>query len=134
MATQSRFTEPSVVMRSRQASAPAPTMLVSWKDIANFFGKGVRTVQRWEDMGMPVHRPSTDRNIVFADPEELRVWALGKRAKLRMPEHERCEQLLQQSRLTVEKTRRLIQQSESLLQKLRQFSCHDAGARTRIPR
>jgi hypothetical protein len=27
-------------------------------------------------MSMPVHRPGTDRNIVFADPDELKAWAL----------------------------------------------------------
>jgi DNA-binding transcriptional regulator YiaG len=52
-------------------------LLSSWKEIAAFFGKGVRTVQRWETrMGLPVHRPGHIRSIVLADPEELRRWAL----------------------------------------------------------
>lgn len=51
-------------------------LLTCWKDIAAYFGKGIRTVQRWEHIGMPVHRPSGDRNIVFADPAELKAWAL----------------------------------------------------------
>lgn len=55
------------------------SLLTCWKEIAEFFGKGVRTVQRWEkNMGMPVHRPGTDRNVVFADPEELKKWALSQ--------------------------------------------------------
>jgi CheY-like chemotaxis protein len=52
-----------------------PRVLSCWKDIARFFNKGVRTVQRWEALGMPVHRPHRDKSIVFADPEELRNWA-----------------------------------------------------------
>jgi hypothetical protein len=52
-------------------------LLTSWKEIAAYFGKGVRTVQRWEkSMNMPVHRPGNDRSVVFADPEELKAWAL----------------------------------------------------------
>jgi phage terminase Nu1 subunit (DNA packaging protein) len=51
-------------------------LLSCWKDIANYFGKGVRTVQRWEALGMPVHRPNGDNSTVFADPRELKNWAL----------------------------------------------------------
>jgi predicted DNA-binding transcriptional regulator AlpA len=36
-----------------------PALLSSWKEIANYTGKGVRTVQRWErDLGLPVRRPT----------------------------------------------------------------------------
>ncbi len=31
-------------------------LLNSWKEIANYLGRGVRTVQRWEGMGLPVRR------------------------------------------------------------------------------
>lgn len=53
-----------------------PQFLSSWKEIANHFGRGVRTVQRWENtLGLPVHRPdSFSRNVVFAIPEELDQW------------------------------------------------------------
>lgn len=55
----------------------AQELLSSWKEIAAFFGKGVRTVQRWEvTLGLPVHRPGNIRSIVIADPKELREWAL----------------------------------------------------------
>jgi hypothetical protein len=37
---------------------PDPSALLSsWKDIAKYTGKGVRTVQRWEREGLPVRRP-----------------------------------------------------------------------------
>ena len=49
--------------------------LTSWKEIAAYLGKGVRTVQRWEEQfGLPVRRPSADSHIIFALPEELDAW------------------------------------------------------------
>jgi len=55
---------------------PDESQLNGWKDIAAFFGKGVRTVQRWErEMGLPVRRlPGPRGDIVFAFPSELRAW------------------------------------------------------------
>jgi hypothetical protein len=52
------------------------SILNSWKEIANYLGRGVRTVQRWErDLGLPVHRPKgKDRSAVLAFPEELNAW------------------------------------------------------------
>ncbi|MBZ5629467.1 MAG: hypothetical protein LAO06_11450 [Acidobacteriia bacterium] len=51
-------------------------ILNSWKEIANYLGRGVRTVQRWErDLGLPVHRPKgKDRSAVLAFPNELQAW------------------------------------------------------------
>ncbi len=51
-------------------------ILSSWKEIATFMGKGVRTVQRWEkQLDFPVHRPPGGlRHVVFARAEELKAW------------------------------------------------------------
>jgi hypothetical protein len=56
-------------------SKPA-SVLHSWKDIASYVGRGVRTVQRWEhDYGLPVHRPNQrERSAVLAFPEEIKEW------------------------------------------------------------
>jgi hypothetical protein len=57
-----------------------PQALTCWKDIARYFGKGVRTVQRWErELGLPVRRPQGPRHNppkspVTADPRELEAW------------------------------------------------------------
>jgi hypothetical protein len=58
--------------------------LTSWKAIARFFDRDVRTVQRWEkEEGLPVHRHRHRRgNSVYADPEELRAWWSQQRADL----------------------------------------------------
>ena len=57
-----------------QTNAPHP--LTSWKEIAAYLHKGVRTVQRWErELGLPIHRPpNRTRGIVRAIPAELDAW------------------------------------------------------------
>lgn len=51
-------------------------LLGSWKEIAAYLRKGVRTVQRWEQqLGLPVRRPDVAaKGMVFASPEELDKW------------------------------------------------------------
>jgi CheY-like chemotaxis protein len=52
------------------------SILNSWKEIAHYMGRGVRTVQRWErDFGLPVHRPKgQDRSATLALSSELDAW------------------------------------------------------------
>jgi hypothetical protein len=54
-----------------------PNILTSWKEISQYLGKGVRTVQRWErEAGLPVRRRDNAlRNTVLAIPDELDEWA-----------------------------------------------------------
>jgi len=51
-------------------------LLTSWKEIATYLGKGVRTVQRWEQQfGLPVRRPNEKaKGIVHATRQELDAW------------------------------------------------------------
>jgi phage terminase Nu1 subunit (DNA packaging protein) len=53
-----------------------PAVFSSWKEIATFFGKSVRTVQRWErTLGLPIIRPeNTTGNIVLARVADLESW------------------------------------------------------------
>jgi len=53
-----------------------PELLSSWKEIASYLGKGVRTVQRWEQQyGLPVRRPNAKtKGIVHATRQELDKW------------------------------------------------------------
>jgi len=50
--------------------------LDSWKEIASFIGRDVRTARRWEkDLGMPVHRdPGAAQGRVYALRSELEPW------------------------------------------------------------
>ncbi len=56
--------------------ATRAAVLTSWKDIAQYMGKGVRTVQRWEqDFGLPVRRPQgSDKKAILARPADLDAW------------------------------------------------------------
>ncbi len=53
-----------------------PVILNSWKEVAAYLGRGVRTAQRWEhDLGLPVHHQGgTRHSAVAAIPEELDGW------------------------------------------------------------
>ena len=55
---------------------PRAGILTCWKEIASFFHRDVRTVQRWErEEGLPVHRhPHQRRSSVYAYPDELEAW------------------------------------------------------------
>src|ERR1700756_3958596 len=58
-------------------------ILNGWKEIATHLHQGVRTVQRWELMGLPIHRVgATSRSPVIAFSEELDEW--GKGAAMRL--------------------------------------------------
>jgi hypothetical protein len=60
----------------RQAADGGAEILNSWKEIAAFLDRGVRTVQRWErELQLPVHRIGKgNRAPVFANVAELRFW------------------------------------------------------------
>jgi phage terminase Nu1 subunit (DNA packaging protein) len=51
-------------------------VLTSWKEIAEYMRRGVRTVQRWEqDAGLPVRRArSSGKSAVLARPGDLDLW------------------------------------------------------------
>jgi hypothetical protein len=58
------------------ATAPSPRVLTCWKEIANYLGLGVRTVQRYEhEAYLPVRRiPGKARGGVMAFPQDLDRW------------------------------------------------------------
>jgi tetratricopeptide (TPR) repeat protein len=57
--------------------------LSGWKEIGAFFGKNERTVKRWENRGLPVHRlPGGTKAAVFAYTDELHAWLTGSRDAL----------------------------------------------------
>ena len=66
------------------SSGPPEDRLDSWKEIAAYLGRGVRTVQRWEsEEGLPVHRLAHDKGgNVYARREELAAWWESRRRTL----------------------------------------------------
>ena len=65
-------------MERAEPAAPSSSKqrLVSWKEIAKYLNRDVRTVQRWEeDKGLPVHRlPGGKMARVYALQSESDVW------------------------------------------------------------
>lgn len=63
-------------MRERPKTAATSQILSGWKDIANYLGRGVRTVQRYERLlGLPVRRPAgKSSGSVVATQAELDAW------------------------------------------------------------
>jgi Tol biopolymer transport system component len=76
----------SVVEEPSSASVPRPpeNRLDSWKAIASYLGRGVRTVQRWErEEGLPVHRLAHEkRGSVYGDKHEIDAWWESRRQTL----------------------------------------------------
>ena len=61
--------------------------LQSWKEIAAYFGRSVRTVQRWEARGgLPVYRLPGPLGSVYADEFELGAWWKRHRTRLEREE------------------------------------------------
>ena len=58
------------------AAAETSRRLNSWKEIAAYFNRDVRTVRRWEsELGLPVHRRQHNgRGIIHAYESELDAW------------------------------------------------------------
>ncbi len=61
---------------AKTAESPSADRLDSWKSIASYLNRDVRTVQRWEAReGMPVHRHQHDQLAsVYASKGELDAW------------------------------------------------------------
>jgi len=59
-----------------EGTSTSTHILSGWKDIANYLGKGVRTVQRYEgELRLPVRRPAGKaRGSVVATKEEIDAW------------------------------------------------------------
>ena len=69
--------------------------LDSWKSIAAFLGRSLRTVQRWHECnGLPVHHFGGHKGSVFAYEEEIDQWLLNVAAGAD-PAQERVEETLE---------------------------------------
>lgn len=93
-------------------------LLNSWKEIAAYLGRGVRTVQRWENqLGLPVHRPAgKDHSAVLAFSSELDQWLTRKPQRAgvnREPDGLDLQSIMAQTLLT--KAEILLQRCETLI-------------------
>lgn len=104
-------------------SHPPPTRLNSWKEIATYLDRGVRTVQRWErELQMPVHRIGTGkRSPVFSTTTELNFW-VSTSGVLGSPPPARVLEMRPKNGKPVEEVHRLMGNIHSLVQTMAETS------------
>lgn len=105
-------------------------ILNSWKEIASYLGRGVRTVQRWEaHLGLPVHRPSgRDHSAVLAFSTELDQWLDSRPLRQGLPligeslsSHSSASEiqaLLSRAEVLLEKLESVLSRSEEMHRRL----------------
>ena len=73
--------------KERTAETSGDERLDSWKEIAAYLKREVRTLHRWEAQeGLPIHRHlHKERGSVYAYKSELDSWWNNRRAKLERP-------------------------------------------------
>lgn len=110
---------------TREEANVTADILNSWKEIAAYLGRGVRTVQRWEqELELPVRRPrGTSRSAVLALKSDLDRWV--ERAPLKQDceqhvESPHCEKPSAHSRALITKARELAPESSRLVQQLQE--------------
>ena len=107
-------------MSDNPEKARPHSLLNSWKEIAAFLDRGVRTVQRWErEQGLPVHRiGNSPRAAVFAFQEEVLLW-LRSRENMLVSENLRIEtaQLIAQAQLLEQRAKELRKYASELRSK-----------------
>ena len=74
--------------------------LESWKEIANYLSRTVRTVQRWEkEENLPIHRHMHDKlGTVYAFKPELDAWWQNGQPRLEQEEQEELARTLARRR------------------------------------
>ena len=69
-------------MHDARSMPESDLILSGWKEIANHMRRGVRTVQRWERLGLPIRRPSDRMGAsVVANTSELDEWLTRTNAR-----------------------------------------------------
>ncbi len=91
---------------------------MSWKEIAVYLGKGVRTVQRWEQLfGLPVRRPGDQiKGPVQVTRQELDRWLNERWSHRQRKANHTCRQLADEQ---INAVRGNIQHSAELRKEIR---------------
>lgn len=77
------------VIRDESLESTIADRLDSWKDIAQYLNRSVRTVQRWEMLeAMPVHRHCHGTGgSVYAHKQEVDAWRSSRSQRKRLTLH-----------------------------------------------
>ena len=108
----------------RQNGSAAPVILNSWKEIAAYLDRGVRTVQRWErELVLPVHRIGKGkRSPVYADVKELKFWLATSGAGQHQPNGSKQLGVSHSESKPVENVHRLLLSVRTLAQQIAETS------------
>jgi len=110
-------------MQYDRGKTKTPQILSGWKDIANYLGKGARTVQRYERLlGLPVRRPAgKPRGSVVATKAEIDAWVAASpiREGLKLLAPAYSSSTWSDLRTGAAEMRRLAQQMTDLRKELR---------------
>lgn len=106
----------SGVLRIERMTA---NVLNSWKEIAHYLGRGVRTVQRWErDLGLPVRRPrGRSRSAVIAIPSELDQWLRARHPAMPRKIDPEAIERMRKSFASLQSTAESLRQNAAMLRK-----------------
>ena len=87
-------------------TSPAGERLESWKEIAAYLNRSVRTLHRWErEEGLPVHRQlHKELGSVFAYKSEVDAWSRARSVRAEVCENHRERGLPNRSRIVVTTT------------------------------
>ena len=113
-------------------------VLNSWKEVASYLGRGVRTVQRWEqELSLPVRRPrGKSRSAVIAFKTELDGWLHESRANPAVASTELVLSHIPLSPLDATRSRRseLHEQTTVLMSRMEQLLLQSNGlcARSKV--
>lgn len=114
-------------------------VLNSWKEVATYLGRGVRTVQRWEqELGLPVRRPrGKTRSAVIAFRNELDQWLQHTPTEIATDDHhpsinaphpathaqsKQAIQLHDNTAQLIARTQQLLNRSTELCERLKEIS------------
>lgn len=109
-------------------------VLTSWKSIALYVDRGVRTVQRWEqEFEFPVRRPiGKGHRAVLAVPEEIDAWILSQ-GPAKRSELENLRAEVARLRAEAEKLRAEVERLQAELREGRQNSSpYAVGSRSSL--
>ena len=77
-------------------------ILDGWKEIAEYVGKSIRTIQRWEkENEFPIRRVKSKRSV-FAYPDEIDKWLSNKKEEKQ--EQQKQEREKKEEKVGIEKT------------------------------